>query len=43
VAEIDDELLFATLFMISDLSADVARIRDLLEEELYGEDPENDG
>jgi hypothetical protein len=38
----DDELLFATIFAIADISAAVARIRDLLEEALGGEDPEDE-
>jgi hypothetical protein len=43
VAEVDNELLIATVFMVADISAGVTRIRDLLEEAFDGEDPEDDG
>jgi hypothetical protein len=42
VADADDDLLVATIFAITDISANVARIRALLEEALNGEDPEDD-
>jgi hypothetical protein len=38
----DDELLLATIFTITDISANVARIREILEEGLDEQDPEDD-
>jgi hypothetical protein len=43
MAGIDDELVLATIFTITDISANVAAIRELLEEEADGEEPQDDG